>query len=283
MSDEPHQGNGRPSEEEADERAARAISDVGLVGTAVGVARITAFAWIRTAQWSARTTARAASLTMRAAMSGMSPTELFRATGADARDYLRNALGIEQEALREAEVEADAEGERRSPLRERGAELMRRSADVHFNEDMHPAYERILGEISPDEGRILQLLAAGPQPSVDVRTSRPLNIGSELIASGLTMIGAEAGCRHSNRIPAYLNNLFRLGLVWFSREPFKDPRSYQVLESQPDVLEAMKRAGRGRTVRRSVHLTPFGVDFCQLCLPGETTEAEALPGEPLDG
>jgi hypothetical protein len=284
MSDESHEGNGRPPEEEADERAARAVSDVGLVGTAVGVARITAFAWIRTAQWGARTTARAASLTMRAAMSGMSPTELFRATGADTRDYLLEILGIEREPEREEEVEEKTEEEKRSPLRERGAELLRRSADVHFNEDMHPAYERILGEISPDEGRILRLLAAGPQPSVDVRTSRPLNVGSELISSGLTMIGAEAGCRHSTRVPAYLNNLFRLGLVWFSREPLKDdPRRYQVLEAQPDVLEALKRAGRGRTIRRSVELTPFGKDFCEVTLPMDTVELEALPGEQPPG
>ena len=84
-----------------------------------------------------------------------------------------------------------------------------------------------------------------------------------MVASGLTMIGAEAGARHTDRIPAYLNNLFRLGLVWFSREPLEDPLGYQVLEAQPDVLAALKRAGRGTTVRRSVELTPFGKDFCR--------------------
>jgi hypothetical protein len=255
MNDEPTPGNGRPAVDQ-DERAARAVADVGLVGTAVGVARLTAFAWLRTAQWGAKTSARAASLTLRAAMSGMPPREVFKATGADARDYVLRVLGIEEQAEQDAAAE-----EGHSPLRERGAELLRRSADVHFDEDMHPAYERILGEISPDEGRILRLLARGPQPAVDVRTARPLGIGSELIAPGLTMIGAEAGCRHVDRVPAYLNNLFRLGLVWFSHEPVKDPLRYQVLEAQPDVIEALKRAGRGSTTRRSVELTPFGKDF----------------------
>jgi hypothetical protein len=230
----------------------------------VGVARLTAFAWLRTAQWSAKTTARAASLTMRAAVSGMPPREVFRATGADARDYVLRVLGIEEQAERDIEAANADSAERRSPLRERGEELLARSADVHFDEDMHPAYERILGEISPDEGRILGLLAAGAQPAVDVRTARPLGIGSELIEPGLSMIGAEAGCRHVDRVPAYLNNLFRLGLVWFSREPLKDPLRYQVLEAQPDVLEAMKRAGRASTVRRSIELTPFGKDFGEI-------------------
>ena len=138
-----------------------------------------------------------------------------------------------------------------------------------------------LGELAPDEGRILRMLALqGPQPAVDIRTWRPLDISSELIAPGLTMIGAEAGCRYLDRVPAYLNNLYRLGLIWFSREPLLDPLRYQVLEAQPDVLAGMRKAGRGRTVRRSIHLTPFGRDFCETCLPLETHELEALPVTP---
>ncbi len=262
-------GNGRPPAHGADERVARAVTDAGLVETAIGVARLSAFAWLRTAQWSAKTTARALSLTTRAAVSGMPPREVFRATGADARDYVLRVLGLEQQVERELEAEAAESSSRRSPLRERGEELLARSADVHFDEAMHPAYERILSEISPDEGRILRLLGDGPQPAVDVRTARPLGIGSELIEPGLSMIGAEAGCRHVARVPAYLNNLFRLGLVWFSREPVKDPLRYQVLEAQPDVLEAMKRAGRASTVRRSIELTPFGKDFSQVALVGD--------------
>src|SRR5207248_7771988 len=152
-------------------------------------------------------------------------------------------------------------------LRERGADLLRRSADVDLEDDAHPAYARILSELAPDEGRILRLLAVeGQQPAVDVRTARPLNIGSQLIAPGLSMIGAEAGCRYVERVPAYLNNLYRLGLTWFSRESLEDPLRYQVLEAQPEVVGALREAGRGRTVRRPIHLTPVGTDFCQMCL-----------------
>jgi hypothetical protein len=79
---------------------------------------------------------------------------------------------------------------------------------------------------------------------------------------------AKMGSRHVERVPAYLNNLYRLGLIWFSREPLEDPLSYQVLEAQPEVLGAMRAAGRGaRTVRRQILLTPFGDDFCRVCLP----------------
>ena len=91
------------------------------------------------------------------------------------------------------------------------------------------------------------------------------------------MIGMRAGCRHVERVPAYLNNLHRLGLVWFSREPVVDTRRYQVLEVQPDVMEAKRRAGRGRTKRRSIHLTPFGKDFCDSCLPPAPVAGAAGP------
>ena len=102
-------------------------------------------------------------------------------------------------------------------------------------------------------------------------------VATELIAPGLNMIGAEAGVRHVDRVPAYLNNLYRLGLIWFSREQVGDHLQYQVLEAQPEVTEAMDEAGRGaRTIRRSIHVTPFGADFCTLCIPATTAEFEAL-------
>jgi hypothetical protein len=157
-------------------------------------------------------------------------------------------------------------------LRRRGSELLRRSADVRFDEASHPAYMRILESLAPDEARILRFLAQkGPQPSVDVRAGLPLV--SELVAPGCNTIGLEAGCRHADRVRAYLDNLHRLGLIWFSREPVEDPRRYQVLEAQPDVTEARGRGGRtARTVRRSILLTPFGEDFCAVCLPLEELE-----------
>lgn len=262
---------------------------LGPVGQAAGLARIGAAAWWRGSIWTAAASARVGSRVMRAAAQGQPPVELFRSTREEVREYARRVLGIVdpvevRRAATELTSRPSANGNGAAPtLRERGAELLRRSADVNFVEDAHPAYARILEQLAPDEGRILRLLALeGAQPSVDVRSGWiPLNSTSELIAPGLNMIGEEAGCRHLDDVPAYLNNLFRLGLVWFSREPLDDPLRYQVLEAQPIVTEALGRAGRARTVRRSVELTPLGRDFCNRCLPLETAELEALG--PRDG
>jgi hypothetical protein len=228
----------------------------GMRGAAPALVRLAAVSWLRTAEWAVRGWVGFGSR-LADAVSGRPPQDR------------QDAPSDGAEAMRQRDTPPP------SALRERGAELLRQSADVHFDEtEAHPAYARILDALAPDEARILRLLAVqGPQPSVDVRTSGFLRIGSELVAPGLTMIGAEAGCRHLDRVHAYLNNLYRLGLVWFSREPVTDRQRYQVLEAQPETGEALNQAKRTRTVRRSIHLTPFGEDFCEVCLPLETGES----------
>lgn len=102
-------------------------------------------------------------------------------------------------------------------------------------------------------------------------------VSSDLVATGLNMIGPRAGLRYVDQVPSYLNNLFRLGLIWFSREQLKDPLEYQVVEAQPDVLEAMHSVRFAKLVRRSIHLTPFGEDFCRTCLLPEGEATGELP------
>jgi hypothetical protein len=254
--------------------------DPNLIRTVPSLARIAAAAYWRSARWTLHASAQAGSRIVRAAVTGQEPGELFRSTGAEIRERTRRVLGVEtrpEEMAMMTHEAAEAEREEaRKSLRERGEELLRHSADVNFDEGSHPAYARILDDLAPDEARILRLLAdEGPQPAVDIRSGLvPLKSTSELIAAGLSMIGPEAGCRHVEDVPAYLNNLFRLGLVWFSSEPLHDPLRYQVLEAQPDVTDALAAAGHTRTVRRSIHLTPFGADFCALCLSGEAGQPD---------
>jgi hypothetical protein len=268
-------------------------ADESLVEAIPGLARIYAQAWFRTAEWAVDSSLRAGSRVLRAAVSGDSPGSLFDQAGADLREYARSLVGIVDPDYAARGGESDPTARRSSDndtsteaLRERGEELLRLSADVRYEEDTHPAYARILEDLTPDEGRILRLLALeGPQPAVDVRAGwLPFQINSELVALGLSMIAEQAGCRHLDRTHAYLNNLNRLGLIWFAHEPVEDRHRYHVLEAQPEVTGALRKAGRfGSTVRRSVHLTPFGKDFCEVCLPLDTAELEALPGDGVPG
>lgn len=254
-----------------------------------GVARIAGTAWLRSASWVAGSGARSARNLARAMTDPKAAGDLVRGVATDLADATKaistvataisNGVPVPV-ALFEASVtltsvmtpnEQRPREEPEKSLRERGEDLLRRSRDVWSEDEAHPAYGRILDEVAPDEARILLLLLrGGPQPSVDVRTGGPVGmVSSSLLSAGLTMIGPRAGVRYLDEVPAYLNNLFRLGLVWFSREQLEDPLEYQVVEAQPDVLEAMHSVRFAKVVRRSIHLTPFGLDFCKTCLVDE--------------
>lgn len=251
--------------------------------TAPGLLRVAAGAWWRTNLWTASTALRATRRLAEAARSGESAVALVDDARNEAVGAARRVLGIADRpsngtggAGSGAGGASDAE-----PLRERWEDLLERSTEVADDEDLHPAFADILSHLHPDEARILRLLATdGPQAAVDVRNWRPLGIGSRVVAPGLTMIGHHAGVLHVDRVPAYLANMFRLGLIWFSRDAVEELSPYQVLEAQPEVTEALKRAGRGTTVRRSIRLTPFGEQFCLACLPRGTAEFAAIAEHP---
>ncbi len=260
---EPREPEGEPAREAGESRSLGAEDIPALV-------RMGMRAGVRTAAWGAGT----ALLAWRRASEAVLPeTELGRTTREALADAARRLLGDELEEAPPRPPDPSRRGEpgdeaSSEALRRRGAELLERAAELDPDEETHPAYARILGQLAPDEARILRLLEAeGPQPAMDVRAWRPLRLGSSVVASGLSMIGQRAGCWFPDRVPAYLNNLFRLGLIWFSREPVDDEALYEVLEAQPDVSEAIDAAGQPRKVRRSIRLTPFGEDFCRACLP----------------
>lgn len=266
--------------EDLDERAAE------LVEGGVGLARLAMGSAWRTSRWGLSTSMHIAERVVAALAEERSVTHAANEAATGARDALLELAGYADAASEESQPRRD----RREPadveeLRRRGAELLRKSADVNYDVEAHPAYVRILASLTPDEARILRVLDDdGPQPAVDVRSVSAVPNNSELVEAGLTMIGELAGCRHVERTQQYLNNLFRLGLVWFSSESLRDPGAYQVLEAQPDVTRAMDRTKRAKTVRRSIHLTPFGTDFVATCLsPEDHPPGGGVPGGGVAG
>jgi hypothetical protein len=277
---------------------AKPAGDDGPLDAVPGLARLAAASWWNTAEWTLETSIRAARRLLGAASSADSAADLAQDVGDAAREAARDFAdvtglaerlrrAVPEGSVAEKVVAAAAEATRPRTrdrdggpsLAETGEMLLVKSRDVLYEVDAHPAYERILADLAPDEGRVLRLmLLEGPQPAVDIRTGGPLGLlHSRLIAAGFTMIGARAGLRYKDRTPAYLNNLFRLGLIWFSRETLHDHLAYQVLEAQPDVLGAMHAVRFPRVVRRSIHLTPFGEDFCRVCFATAGTLIEELP------
>ena len=245
-----------------------------VVELAPALTRLIAGAWVRSTVWGLEEGAKVGARIVRAVVPDEAQ-EVVGEVGSALRANARELLGINDldRRVREGLVGGGASAlAEAGSLKARGAELLRQSADVGDQDDPHPAYARILAELAPDEARILRLLALdGPQPAIDVRASNLIGVGSQLVARALNMIGAEAGCRRPERVPAYLNNLDRLGLICFSEEALNDPTRYQVLEAQPEAMDAIKRAGRARTNQRTIRLTAFGKDFCDASLPVDET------------
>jgi hypothetical protein len=265
-----------PSEDSTSDQALQRRAETAIE-TLPAIARVAAGAWLRVAARGLEASLQVGGRLARAATDPDAAAQLVEDVSGGLRVYAREFLGIDDLDDRVKQL-APGPGGRRGTradqaLRAQGIELLRQAADVNFDDEPHPAYARILSELVPDEARILRLLAiSGPQPSVDVRASNLIGAGSQLIAPGLNMIGAQAGLRHRDRAAAYLNNLFRLGLTSFSEEPLAEPIAYQVLEAQPDVMKAIKDTSRAKTVQRSVRLTPFGEDFSRVALPLQDAE-----------
>jgi hypothetical protein len=231
------------------------------VRAALGVLRVGAEVGAKIATFGLRSSAQLASRIIAAARNGDAASDVMAEALADLRVQGRDLFGLTPEPARRVQEKLDA-----ATLRRKGAELLRQSVNIDYEEPFHPAYGRILDVLAPDEARILRYLALnGAEPAVDVRAVA-LGARGEMLAPGLSLVGDRAGVRFGDRVPGYLNNLYRLGLIWFSREEL-DPERYEMLEAQPQVQQALKRARRTKTVRRSIELTPFGADLAEVCLP----------------
>ena len=239
------------------------------------LARHAAGMWLKAAGWTAGTSLRVGNELRKMATDPNGAQEVIDEVAKEVRDVARDFLGITELDAEVREIAPllstgmlKAGGSSPEALRAQGEQLLREAADVGFDEGAHPAFARILTELSPDEARILRLLAIeGHQPMVDIRAHNLIGNGSQLIAQSLNMLGPKAGLRQRDRVPVYLTNLVRLSLVVLSDEPLESPVQYQVLEAQPEVLSTMRDTVRAKVIRRSVLLTPLGQEFCDVCLP----------------
>jgi len=244
------------------------------------VVRLGAEAWYRGAMWSVGAGIDAAERATSLALAGLGLADDARADAEHSVDGLGRREG--------GAASEDRRPSRARTLRERGAELLDRASDVEEDPNLvHPGFARIIDQLAPDEARILKLLVNdGPQGIVYVNKAAPFGIGAREIARRLSMIGHEAGCLHIELVPAYLDNLVSHGLVAIRRDALADEVPYQVIEAQPEVVEALRSAGgtvfRGQITRRSVHLTDFGRTFCQVCFPPEHLPPELDPIEITD-
>ncbi|SNR48384.1 protein of unknown function [Haloechinothrix alba] len=170
----------------------------------------------------------------------------------------------------------------RSELRQRGQELLYRSTALD-DPDEHPALAVILRELSPDEARIIRYLAAaGPQALVDVLAHNPMSRKQREMLHHFSLLGREAGCIRPERVPVYLDNLVRLGLIHVRPYRLRGQPNYDLLYAQPEMKQIRRPGGRLvrlKTVHKGVELSEFGKELFCRCLETEQHRIAASPGK----
>lgn len=178
-------------------------------------------------------------------------------------------------------VGAMIESGRSRGLPERMAALLEQ-ADTQSREQAYESlFHRFIGELVPDEARILGALSDGSSYALVHVSESFMGRSGRRIAENFANVGKPAGVKLLERVPAYVGHLRSLGLVDTGPEDKSQEIKYQILESDIAVRQAIEAVtgATGSAVRyqrRTLRITALGKRFWQACLP------EAVDGEVID-
>lgn len=175
-----------------------------------------------------------------------------------------NVAGPAIEALR---FTGDAEN-----LRDLYATLLATAMDTSTTHYAHPAFVEIIKQLSPDEAKVLKVLAASINfPVIDISVAISSEKGERAGTRNQSMLDHEAKVERPELVPGYLDNLCRLGLTEIpAMTSIAEPEAYASLEADPNIktfLEQVEAAGhQSRVVRRLIRLTDLGRLFVRACM-----------------
>jgi len=169
-------------------------------------------------------------------------------------------------------------------LRELYVNLLAASMDAETARKAHPGFVEIIRQLTPDDARILRLLASREAlPLVTIRAIFKQDRGYIEVKRHFSLVGHEAGCSHPELTAGSLDNLCRLGLAeipdgkWLSKVELYEP-----LEKHPEVLQTVsqieKSGDKEPNIERKVfRLTDWGKQFCDACIAPEDSNKESTP------
>lgn len=181
-------------------------------------------------------------------------------------------------------------------LRELYANLLASAMDRETAHKAHPCFVDIIRQMSPDEARIVRLLAGrhvSPLLSVIAQNKDPKK-GYTLQLEYFSLLAEEAHCAYPELLPTYLSDLCRLGLAQIPETIFSTEEGiYEALENHAAVKQAIARIEgmedrTPQTEKRALIVTALGMQFCDACVRGardapEPTQPSATgepPGKP---
>ena len=157
------------------------------------------------------------------------------------------------------------------------ANLLAASMDKATATGAHPAFVEIIRQLTPDEAKLVSLfLQDVALPLLNVRweykEQTEAKQGGKDVLVNFSLLGEMAGCEFNHLVPAYIDNLCRLGLaeippMWI----YMSPGVYEPLEKSP-VVENIKTQielnpeFRAKIERRGLRITELGKQFAIVCV-----------------
>lgn len=132
-------------------------------------------------------------------------------------------------------------------------------------------YVRLLGELLPDEARIVAALSDGePHALVHVGHGPPVGSLTQQVAPNLSALGRAAQVRALDHVPHYIDHLRALGLVRIGPGLRELALKYQIIENDKPVRELVQDLNQtsGKHVRFSRHslrITALGEGLWNAC------------------
>jgi hypothetical protein len=162
---------------------------------------------------------------------------------------------------------------------ERMSALLRRSMDQSPQDSRRSLLELLLGEITPDEARILSALSDGSAYAlVHIGVAGLPGSRAERVLSNASSVGRAAGVALPEHTATYVTHLRGLGLVHSDPEDPSLGDEYEILLTDSVVREALLAAGGAgrlgsRVLRRVLRISPLGLELWSGCQPGASPES----------
>jgi hypothetical protein len=147
-------------------------------------------------------------------------------------------------------------------VEEKMSALLMRSTHDTPSDSRRTLYEALVGELVPDEARILSALSDGSSyPLVDV-AGPGVGRYQKLVLENASSVGRAAGVALPDRVHLYVSHLRRLGLVESGPEDHSLKDEYDILLTEPNLratVAAMGKGARGaRVIRRTLRMSDLG-------------------------
>lgn len=158
-------------------------------------------------------------------------------------------------------------------LKELYANLLASSMDITTTKDAHPSFVEIIKQLSSDEAKLLTaLISTEQEPAVTIRNNREDNSGGRDHFRNFTVLGERVDVKDYVRIPNYLDNLCRLGLLEIPDSYFLiGENKYKHLDEHPFVKAIAESIDKveGRKsdlVHKTILVTGLGRQFINTCV-----------------